>query len=130
MVQVESIASLASLERYHFINITTFRKSGTPVVTTVWFAAVGGKIYVTTARDSGKVKRIRNNPELIIAPSTRLGWPIGFDMAARARVLTPAEQAPAQRALRAKYGWQMRLYELIERLPGHAHVYLEIVPAE
>ena len=49
------------LEGYRFLNLTTFRKSGVPVVTTVLFAVANGKIYVWTTRDSGKVKRIHNH---------------------------------------------------------------------
>src|SRR5215210_6903940 len=52
--------SFEALRKRKYVNLTTFRKSGEAVDTTVWFALVDGRVYVQTGRDSGKVKRIRN----------------------------------------------------------------------
>ena len=45
-------AVLAGFQGYRFLNLTTFRKSGIPVVTTVLFAVANCKIYVWTTKDS------------------------------------------------------------------------------
>jgi PPOX class probable F420-dependent enzyme len=50
------------LHKQQFINLTTYRKSGQPVVTTVWFAQVGDTLYGMSEPQAGKCKRIRNNP--------------------------------------------------------------------
>ncbi|MEV7284919.1 PPOX class F420-dependent oxidoreductase [Streptomyces sp. NPDC093252] len=46
--------------------LTTYRKNGTPVGVPVWLAPDGRKIVIWTAADSGKVKRIRRNPDVTL----------------------------------------------------------------
>jgi PPOX class probable F420-dependent enzyme len=121
-------AVIAGLEGYRYLNLTTFRKNSVPVVTTVLFAVANGKIYVWTTKDSGKVKRIRNNPTVQIAPSTRLGQPLGPKAAATARILSSAEQREAQTVTDRKFGWLKRFFALIWRVQGREQVYLEIAP--
>jgi PPOX class probable F420-dependent enzyme len=127
---IDTVDALIGLKDFHCLNLTTFRKSGIPVVTTVWFALEAGKLYIWTVRDSGKIKRIRNNPLVSVAPSSHMGKPRGPAIAAVARILSPWEQETAQRLMNDKYGWMKRLFELVWRLRGQAHVYLELVPAE
>ena len=43
------------------------------VPTTVWFALVDGKAYVFTGANSGKAKRIHNNPRVTLTPSNFRG---------------------------------------------------------
>jgi uncharacterized protein len=116
---------------YHFLNLATFRKIGVPVVTTVLFAVANGKIYVWTTKDSGKVKRIRNNATVRIAPSTRQDRPLGPTVAASARILSDAEQTEAQTLTDREFGWLKKFFGLIWRLQGREEeVYLEITPTE
>jgi PPOX class probable F420-dependent enzyme len=65
-----------------YVRLSTFRKSGAAVPTPVWFARLGENLYVVTGRNTGKVKRIRNNPGVAIAPSDFRGRPKGRDMGA------------------------------------------------
>ena len=58
------------LQGQKYISLASLRKNGTAVRTSVWLAEENGKLYVMTRSDSGKYKRIRNNPEVRIAPST------------------------------------------------------------
>ena len=81
-----------ALQGYRYLNLTTFRKNGAPVVTTVWFAHMEECVYVWTAKASGKVKRIRNNSTVQIAPSIHLGRPCGPGIEGRARILPAGEQ--------------------------------------
>jgi len=53
------------------LSLATFRKSGAEVATPVWFAASDGNLYVFTAGDSGKVKRLRHTARARVAPSMR-----------------------------------------------------------
>src|SRR3954454_15553411 len=88
-----------------FCLLTTFRKSGAAVATPLWFATDGATLYVKTAVDSGKVKRLRRAPSVEVAPCTLRGRPLGPAVAASARIVDdPAEEARAERALRARYG--------------------------
>src|SRR3712207_1513193 len=89
-------AVISGLKGHRYLNLTTFRKSGVPVVTTVWFVPANENIYVWTAKDSGKVKRIRNNLTVQIAASSRLGRPRSPIVPATARILSATEQAEVQ----------------------------------
>ncbi len=99
----------ASLYPHQFFLLTTFRRNGDEVPTTVWFAPDDtGRIYVTTQSSAGKIKRIRNHPEVSMTPSNVRGALVegartipGF-----ARQLEPSEYALAEAALVRKYGEQ------------------------
>ena len=127
---IDTVDALTMLKGFECLNLTTFRKSGAPVVTTVWFALDAGKLYIWTALQSGKVKRIRNNPLVSVAPSSHMGKARGPAIEAVARILDPSEQETPERLMNSKYGWMKKLFELVWRLRGQAHVYLELVPTE
>jgi uncharacterized protein len=91
-----------------YISLTTFRKTGVGVATPVWFGEEGGKLYVMTRSDMGKAKRIRNNPQVRVAPCTIRGRVTGPESAATARSLPPEEHARARQTLNRKY-WMARL---------------------
>src|SRR3977135_4339014 len=101
---------IATFDRHRYLTLATFRRTGAEVRTPVWFAAVAGKIYVFTAGESGKVKRLRGSSRARVAPSDMRGRVRGewWDVAARI-VTEPGVIERAHAALRAKYGWQMRL---------------------
>jgi uncharacterized protein len=123
-----AVEALTGFKGYRFLNLTTFRKTGVPVVTTVLFAVANDKIYVWTTKDSGKVKRIRKNAAVQITPSTRLGRPRGPSAAATARILSGTEQMEAQFVTDCQFGWLKKVFALIWRLQGHEQVYVEITP--
>jgi predicted pyridoxine 5'-phosphate oxidase superfamily flavin-nucleotide-binding protein len=66
-----------------YISLTTFRKNGTAVATPVWFGEDAGKLYVMTLSAMGKTKRIRNNPQVRVAPCTIQGKVIGQNLRPR-----------------------------------------------
>jgi len=125
-----TIEALTELKGYRFLNLTTFRKNGVPVLTTVLFALANDKIYVWTTKDSGKMKRIRNNATVRFAPSTRLGRPLGPIATASARILSATEQIEAQSLTDREFGWLKRFFGLIWRVQGREQVYIEITPTE
>ena len=67
----------AAFEGQKYLSLETFRKNGEGVRTPIWFAAEkdGGAavLYIYTIADTGKVKRIRNNPRVRIAPCDMRG---------------------------------------------------------
>jgi len=91
-----------------YICAVTFRKTGAAVSTPVWFTEENGKLYVMTRSDSGKYKRIRNNPQVRVAPCTMRGKMVGPEFAATARILPPEDWAHARSLLARKY-WLMRI---------------------
>ena len=133
-------ADAADLSRHlagaRYLTLTTFRRSGEPVATPVWFALAGDRAYVVTDDPSGKVKRIRHTARVRVAPSTWRGRAIGGEAAASARIIADqAEQAAAERALRERYGWQWRAFSWFSERFRHRgdnpvrHVFLAITAA-
>jgi PPOX class probable F420-dependent enzyme len=86
-----------------YISLTTYRKTGTGVATPVWFGEQDGKLYVMTRSDMWKTKRIRNNPQVRVAPCTMRGKVTGPEFAATARLLPPEEFARARQPIDRKY---------------------------
>ncbi|NTW97219.1 MAG: PPOX class F420-dependent oxidoreductase [Oscillochloris sp.] len=125
---MSELAHFANLDGAEFMVLTTYRRSGDAVPTTVWFAAVGERVYLTTQIQAGKLKRIRATPRVTVAPSDRVGVLSGPAASGQARVLDPDEAGVAEAALRAKYGEQYTI--LIKQLPGIAQrVFIEVTSA-
>ena len=117
-----------ALQGHQFINLTTYRKNGQSVVTTVWFAQDGDRIVGTTQRQAGKIKRMRNNPEVSVAPCTANGQVLGEVVKGVARALPPEEEAAAKTALRDKYGAQYD--QITANADPNLRVYWEVKPAK
>jgi PPOX class probable F420-dependent enzyme len=102
---------------HRYLSLKTFRVNGEAVPTPVWFAQAGGKLYVTTRPESGKVKRIKQNGDIEVAPCDVRGNLLGDFVPATARIMEQDEEVNAFKALEAKYSdtdmWQnsVRGYE-------------------
>jgi PPOX class probable F420-dependent enzyme len=108
--------------------LVTFRRSGEPVPTPVWFGLADGKVYARSEERVGKVKRIRANPRVLVAPCDNRGKPKGPAAEGRARILPAAEEEAAERAIQANFGLGRRLYEGVAMNMGPEGVYLEVTP--
>jgi uncharacterized protein len=108
--------------------LVTYRRDGTPVPTPVWAAEEGGRLYVRTERTAGKVKRLRGDHRLLVAPCTKRGKPLGAPLEATARMLTPEEEPLAERVLANRYGLGRVLFELAMDIARVDMGYLEITP--
>jgi uncharacterized protein len=98
---------LASLYPYHFVKLTTLRKNGEAVPTTIWFAPdEQGHIYFVTQIGSGKMKRIRGNPQVQLVPADVRGTVLDEQLvvAGSARELREDEREYAIAMLTKKYG--------------------------
>jgi PPOX class probable F420-dependent enzyme len=118
---VKAVASsaIADLDRHRCLCLATFRRDGTDVRTPVWFAAADGRLYVFTAGEAGKVKRLRQSPRARAAASDMRGAVRGPWRDATARLVSdPSSIERARAALCAKYGGQMWLADLLSRLTG------------
>lgn len=56
-----------------YMSLTTYRKDGSEVPTTVWFAIKDDRLLMRTDSESYKVRRLRTNPAVTVAPSTARG---------------------------------------------------------
>jgi PPOX class probable F420-dependent enzyme len=111
-----------------YLNLETYRKTGTPVATPVWFAEEHGTLYMYSLADAGKVKRIRNNPKVRIAPCDVRGNPTGAWVDAKARILDDRGAALGHRLLNQKYGWMKRIGDAFNRFRRKPRVVIAIDP--
>jgi PPOX class probable F420-dependent enzyme len=87
-------------------------------------------VYVRSEAAVGKVKRIRNDPRVLVAPCTLRGKPLGAPAEGRARVLAAEETGRAELALAANYGLGRKLYEAItHRVSSVELLYIAVDPA-
>jgi PPOX class probable F420-dependent enzyme len=101
----------AAFRDHKYLSLETFKKSGEGVKTPVWFAAdpasdLGSneaRLFLYTIGNTGKVKRIRNNPRVKIAPCKIKGEPLGEFEDATAVIITGEEAARAMKLLNKKY---------------------------
>ena len=108
--------------------VATYKRSGEAVPTPVWYGVDDeGRLYFRTYAHSAKVKRIRNNPRVRVAPCTVRGKPKGSAAEGTARVLDPAEEEHAESTIQSNYGLFRRLYE--RGVAGFEAVYVEVTPA-
>jgi uncharacterized protein len=99
---------LSHLAGEKYINLETYRKNGRGVRTPVWFVESGSDdgsiLYVRTSDDTGKYKRIRNNPSVQIAPCDMRGSVKGKWVRGEARIASEEEKLKAFKMLEKKYG--------------------------
>jgi PPOX class probable F420-dependent enzyme len=115
----EATVSRESLGRERYVNLATFRKSGKEVRTPVWIAADGDRLYVYTNRTMGKVKRIRNDGRVRIAPCDARGGVRGEWEDGQAQMLDdPGAIKRGLDAIILKYGWMMRAALIASRISG------------
>lgn len=99
-----------------YLLLTTFRRDGTAVPTPLWAARDGNSLIVWTAAESGKVKRIRRDGKVRLAPCTIRGVPTGTDIAAHAELLDAEGSDWARKLIVSRYGLLGRLTVFGSRL--------------
>jgi PPOX class probable F420-dependent enzyme len=109
-----------------YISLETYKKSGQAMPTPVWFAERDGALFVRTEADSGKVKRIRNNPQVRIAPCGSRGEVKGEWVAATAQLVDEAASEQINQALSKKYGLLKAGFDLMGKLRKTHYATLKI----
>lgn len=101
--------------------LTTYRRDGRGVDTPVGIRIAGDRAFFTTRAKTWKVKRLANNPSVALAPSTRMGKPIGPTVRGRAKRLDRT----------AKKGFQARFWIFVFRVVYRdVPVTYEVTPEE
>jgi PPOX class probable F420-dependent enzyme len=121
-----STKSLAQFADQKYLNLETYRKTGQPVATPVWFAEANGTLYMYSLANAGKVKRIRNNSRVRIVPCDMRGQPKGEWVEAKARILDEREAALGHKLLNDKYGWMKRIGDAFSKLRQRQRVVIAI----
>jgi uncharacterized protein len=118
-------------EKQKYLNLETFRKSGVGVKTPVWFVQDVAALFVRTGSNSGKVKRIRNNARVNIAPCKMDGTLSGDWIPAVARVVNDPEiDRKVDKLLDRKYGLMKKLFSLAGGSNGRKYILLEMKVSE
>jgi PPOX class probable F420-dependent enzyme len=121
-----------ALNDARYVALTSFRRTGAGVSTPFGALHRQGKIYCFTDARSGKVKRIRRDPRVEVAPCTRSGASTGPTVSGRARVLDGSEAQEMATAFNElwtrQFGLTWRIGSLVERLRRIERVVIEIEP--
>jgi PPOX class probable F420-dependent enzyme len=126
VAEADPTGRIDDLKGHKYCVLVSYRKNGQPMPSPVWFGVAGGKVYFLTSPDGFKAKRIRNNPEVRVAPCTNRGKPVGPPFIGKARLLPDEEAAAADRAIQSNYGIGRKIYTA---LSGNAEtVYVEVTP--
>jgi PPOX class probable F420-dependent enzyme len=110
-----------------YLSVTSFKRDGTGVATPLWFVSDGTRLFALTDLHSAKVRRIRRNPLVLVAPCGPSGKLRGEEVPARVEVLTATEDLErVQKLLTARYRLTYPLvmlgYRIGRRLRGRSAV--------
>ncbi len=120
--------TLKQFEKQQYLNIETFRKNGQGVKTPVWFAQNGETLHIWTDVTSGKVKRIRNNGSVRIAPSTASGEALGEWVNAHATANDSESKVKETEALfKKKYGVVFVILSNLNKWRGGKYASVEVI---
>jgi PPOX class probable F420-dependent enzyme len=119
--------SIDDLKGRKYCVVVTYKKSGEPVPSPVWFGVANGKLYFETGAYTVKLKRIARNPEVRVAASTTRGKPVSAPFAGTARVVESEDEDEAERIVQSNYGLFRRLYHGMGE--GVTSVYVEVTPS-
>ena len=130
LLATTSAAVLTPLRGHKYAVLVSFRRTGEPVPSPIWVAVdTQGRAYVQTGHASGKVKRIRNNSQVLIAASTR-----GANQRVRSCRERPGfcrrEWAHSETTLASNFGLGRWLYLRAFRTSDDALAYVEITPRD
>jgi uncharacterized protein len=117
------MTSLDEIGRSRYVSLTTYRKDGTAVATPVWHVMNGGELVVVSEVETGKVKRIRNNGNVVVTVCGLRGQiaPGAPSAQGTARLLDQAGTEAGRRLLARKYvmsrigNWFTRILHLHRR---------------
>ena len=114
---VKQAADLDALFPGRHLSVTSFKRDGTRVATPVWAVSDGWRLFAFTDLQSAKVRRIRHNPHVLVAPCRVDGKLRREPVSAQAEVLTSvADLERVQKLLLARYKVSYRVVMLFYRL--------------
>lgn len=122
---------LARLGHGKAVVLETRKRDGSWVATPVSLVVEGDRGFFRTYDASGKFKRLRNFPDVRLAPSTYRGKAKGPTVEGRARLLSGGEAEHARSLLAARYPWvHGRIVPWMHRRKGWTteHYELTIAP--
>jgi uncharacterized protein len=85
---VERSVDMQSLFPGRYLSVTTFKRDRTRVATPVWLVSDGKRLFALTDLHSAKIRRLRHDPHVEVAPCRPGGKLLRPPVPARAEVLT------------------------------------------
>ncbi len=111
------MSDFSRFRKEEFLSLETYRKNGETIKSPMWFAQENDALYLWTMADTSKVKRIRNNPHVNIAPCKRMGEVTGEWMTAHATIDdSPIMVAQVEAILLKKIGLFFRIFRFIDAI--------------
>jgi PPOX class probable F420-dependent enzyme len=111
------MSDFSCFRKEEFLSLETYRKNGETIKSPMWFAQDNDALYLWTMADSSKVKRVRNNPHVNIAPCKRMGEVTGEWMTAHATIDdSPIMVAQVEAMLLKKIGLFFRIFRFIDAI--------------
>jgi len=114
---------LKDLENQKYILLETLRKNNRPVKTPVWFVIKNNLIYVITREQTGKIKRLKNNKKVRLAPCSFRGKPNGDWLAGIASFVSEQEANHAIYLRKKKYGFMAKIAQFASKSKGDLIVF-------
>ncbi len=115
-------AAAAPVFRGRCLSITSYKRDGRGVATPVWFVSRDGRLLVETDAVSGKVKRIRRNPQVRVAVCTASGRLRGEQVPAVAEILPGSEIGAVERLIAGKYRFDMIIFRPLRFVQARLHL--------
>jgi len=103
---------LEQFRNFEYIRLETVKKNGQVVPTPVWFVVEDDMLFVRSYANSGKVKRMKNNPHVRITPSDALGKPHGVTIEGTAERANGDTEIKISQRLYRKYGLMKMSFDL------------------
>ncbi len=117
---------LDQFENQRFLALETYRRDGSAVRTPLLFIIHRERLYMRTAAHTYKVKRIKNNPNVRVAPSTFKGEIKGDWIEGVARVFDSADMQWVNKLSKRRNGWFKRLVDFRNRFKDVKFVVIEV----
>lgn len=115
-------AAAAPAFRGRYLSITSYKRDGRGVATPVWFVERDGRLLVETDAASGKVKRIRRNPRVLVAVCTASGRLRGEQVPAVAEILPDSETRAVERLIADKYRFDLIIFRPLRFVQAKLHL--------
>jgi hypothetical protein len=114
---------IQNLHSQKYISLETYKKNDQSVRTPVWFVIHSNLIYVITRKETGKVKRIKNNPHVKISPCTFNGKSTGKWISGTAMKVEGEESKIAIELRKKKYGFMEKIAQFVSKRKGNLIVF-------
>ena len=112
------MSKLDEIKSHKCISLETYRENNQPVKTAVWFVIKNNLVYVVTRSQTGKVKRLKNNLQVKIAPCTFKGKVIGNWISGTAKILDEKQTKDIVKARDKKYGFMAKVAKFFSKNKG------------